>query len=288
MSYYTNPQPRPSRFRQLGALPTAISPSVALHLYELGYRIDVSPLLSKIEAPCLVLHREESRAIPVRLGRELAASIPHAHFVALAGAPHNPWEGDPAEPLAAIGDFLGVCFQFDAPRQPDALPELRTILFTDMEASTAMTQRLGDADAQKLVHEHNRLVRDALRGHGGQEIKHTGDGIMASFASASSAVECAIDVQRALAPDAPGHTEGVRVRIGINAGEPVAEDDDLFGTAVQLAKRVCETADPGQILTSNVIRELCAGKRLAFESRGQARLKGFEDPVPLFEVCWKP
>lgn len=288
MSYYTNPNPQPSKFRQLAGEPTAICPSTAAHLYELGYRIDVTPLLSQVRAPCLVIHREGTRAIPLRLGRELAASIPHARFVALAGAPHNPWEGDASQPLAAISDFLGVRFELPAPTTPEQhRHELRTILFTDMEASTAMTQRLGDAAAQNLVREHNTAVREALRRYEGHEIKHTGDGIMASFGSASLAVECAIHIQRSLAPEAPGRGEAFRVCIGINAGEPVAEEDDLFGTAVQLAKRVCEAAAPGQILTSNVVRELCAGKRFAFESRGPATLKGFEKPIPLFEVSWQ-
>lgn len=288
MSFYTTPEPRPSKFRPLGGQPTAVSAANAARLYELGFRLDVSPLLVQVRAPCLVMHREETRAIPLRLGRELAAGIANARFVALKGAPHNPWEGDAAEPLAVIGEFLGVriqAFRARAHERPGA--GLRTILFTDMESSTALTQQLGDAAAQDLVRAHNRVVREALRAHDGREIKHTGDGIMASFASASRAVECAIDVQRALA-SAAGAGSGFRVRIGINAGEPLAEEEDLFGTSVQLAKRVCEAAAPGQILTSNVVRELCAGKGFAFEDRGAAALKGFAEPVRVYEVTWEP
>ena len=162
-----------------------------------------------------------------------------------------------------------------------------TILFTDMEGSTSLTQRLGDAKAQEVLRTHNRIVRDALKAHTGSEIKHTGDGIMASFASASRALECAIAIQRALAqhnesnPDTP-----IRVRIGLNAGEPIVEEKDLFGTAVQLAARICAQAEPGEILAPIVVRELAAGKGFLFSDRGDVVLRGFEDPVRLYEVRW--
>jgi len=86
--------------------------------------------------------------------------------------------------------------------------------------------------------------------------------------------------------------EAIRVRIGMNAGEPVAEDDpdgrgDLFGTAVQLAARICAHAEPGQILVPIVVRELAAGKRFLFADQGEASLRGFEDPVRLYEVRWR-
>ncbi|MEX1254521.1 MAG: adenylate/guanylate cyclase domain-containing protein, partial [Dehalococcoidia bacterium] len=114
--------------------------------------------------------------------------------------------------------------------------------------------------------------------------KHTGDGIMASFTSASGALECAVAIQRAVAErDEPD----LRVHVGINAGEPVAEDADLYGTAVQLARRICDEADAGEILVSNVVRELSAGKGFLFADRGAVALKGFDDPARLYEVRWK-
>jgi adenylate cyclase len=118
--------------------------------------------------------------------------------------------------------------------------------------------------------------------HAGREIKHTGDGIMASFASARGAVDCAIAIQRALAAG-----DSVRVRIGLNAGEPVAEEQDLYGTSVQMAARVCAEANAGEIMVSNVVRELAAGKGFLFNDRGDRTLKGFEDPVRVFEVNWR-
>ncbi|MEE8422229.1 MAG: adenylate/guanylate cyclase domain-containing protein, partial [Dehalococcoidia bacterium] len=151
-------------------------------------------------------------------------------------------------------------------------------LFSDIESSTALTQRLGDERAHQLLRGHLAAVRGALKEHGGREVKHTGDGIMASFPSAVAAVTAALAMQRELAGGE------VRVRIGLNAGEPIAEDDDLFGTAVQLAARITDRAEPGQVLVSNVVRELCAGKTFEFTSVGEATLKGFDEPVALYEV----
>ena len=156
-----------------------------------------------------------------------------------------------------------------------------------MEGSTNLTQRVGDAAAQEVLRTHNSIVRDALTTHSGTEIKHTGDGIMASFTSASAALEAAVAIQKALADHNQANAEAaIRVRIGLNAGEPVAEEEDLFGTAVQLAARVCDKAEPGQILVADVVEQLAAGKGFDFADQGEASLKGFEKPVRLHEVRW--
>jgi class 3 adenylate cyclase len=176
--------------------------------------------------------------------------------------------------------------------------DVYTILFTDIASSTALTQRLGDAKAQELVRAHNKIVREALATHGGSEIKHTGDGIMASFPSASGALECAVAIQRAIAvhnqsagpgglDPRPSTPDPLSVHIGLNAGEPLAEEQDLFGTAVQLARRICDHAEAGQVLVSNVVRELAAGKGFLFGDIGEVVPKGFEEPVRLYEVRWR-
>jgi len=185
--------------------------------------------------------------------------------------------------LQAIDEFLGEGEEAAARPAPSGLV---TILFTDIESSTSLTQRLGDAKAQEVVGTHNRIVRDALKAHSGSEIKHTGDGIMASFPSASRALECAIAIQRAFAEHNESAEEPIRVRIGLNAGEPVAEEQDLFGTGVQLAARIWAHAQPGEIVAANVVRELAAGKGFLFADRGKTALRGFGDPVRLHEVRW--
>ncbi len=242
---------------------------------------EVTPALGEIRVPTLVLHRRDDRAVSVQQGREIASLIPDAHFVPLEGQIHLPYWGDTEPLLQGIQDFLGQVYP-RAASKPQA--GLVTILFTDMEGSTSLTQRLGDAGAQELLRTHNSIVREALKAHDGAEIKHTGDGIMASFPSASKALACATAIQTAFAERNETAEEPINVRIGLNAGEPVAEDEDLFGTAVQPAARVCATAEPGTILASNVVRELSAGKGFLFSDQGDVVLRGFEDPVRLYEV----
>ena len=167
----------------------------------------------------------------------------------------------------------------------DRDPGIRTILFTDIVDSTALTQRLGDEAAMAFLDVHDTIVRDALAALGGREVKHTGDGIMACFLSTVSAVRCATRIQRALAEHAQAETEvHVRVRIGAAAGEPVENHSDLFGSTVQLATRLCSHAQPQQSLVSNAVAELCLGKGLSFQDLGEVSLKGFERPVRVHAV----
>jgi class 3 adenylate cyclase len=224
------------------------------------------------------MYSQGYRFFEVEVARRLASSIPNAELGIVEGAGAL-WDGDPASKLQAIERFLGG----SGPRAL-ATGDVVTILFTDLASSTALTQRLGDARAQELLREHNTIVREALSANGGSEIKHTGDGVMASFATASGALECAVAIQRAVAAQDDAN---LQVHVGLNAGEPVAEDSDLFGTAVQLARRICDAAQAGEILVSNVVRELSAGKGFLFADRGGAALKGFEDPVRLYEVRWR-
>jgi class 3 adenylate cyclase len=167
----------------------------------------------------------------------------------------------------------------------DRDPGIRTVMFTDIVDSTALTQRLGDEAAMAFLDVHDTIVRDALAALGGREVKHTGDGIMACFLSTVSAVRCAVRIQRALAEHAQAVTEvQVRVRIGAAAGEPVENHTDLFGSTVQLAARLCSHAQPQQSLVSNAVAELCLGKGLNFEDLGEVSLKGFERPVRVHAV----
>ncbi len=185
-----------------------------------------------------------------------------------------------------ISDLLGVPVNDEQATDPSD-DGFRTILFTDMERSTEMTQRLGDERAMKVLREHNAIIRQALHVHQGREVKHTGDGIMASFRSPSRAVEYAISVQRAFAGHDWRDDERIHVRIGCSAGEPVADNKDLFGAVVQLAARACAHAEPEQILAASVIRDLCLGKQFSFADRGVVPLRGFDEPVRLYEVRWR-
>ena len=167
-------------------------------------------------------------------------------------------------------------------------PGIRTVLFTDIADSTTLTQSLGDEAALAMLGVHDTIVRDALSASGGREVKHTGDGIMASFVSAAGAVRCAIQIQRELDKHAQKNpARSLKVRVGAAAGEPVEQHNDLFGCTVQLAARLCAHAQPEQILVSNAIAELCIGKGLSFEDVGEVTLKGFDSPVRAHTAAWR-
>ncbi len=251
--------------------------------------VDLAGLLPMVKVPTLVIHRRGDAVVPFELGREIAAGIPGARFLPLDGRNHAPLAESDTPVLKTITDaiqeFIGAAPREDVSTSTSGVV---TILFTDVEGSTALTQRLGDAKAQEVLHTHNTIVRDSLKAHDGSEVKHTGDGIMASFGSARQALESAITIQRSFEKHNAGNPDAqVHVRVGLNAGEPVAEDGDLFGTAVQLAARVCAHAEPGQIVIPDGLRHLVAGKDFLFADLGVSTLKGFEDPVRLFDVRWR-
>ena len=240
-------------------------------------QVDVTELLSRVRAPTLVLRRRDSHFGDHAISSSVAATIPDSRMLVLDGDASWLPAGDQDALVHVIDDFLRPPVASHGQGDLAAGP-FRTILFTDLESSTALTQRLGDEKAQEIVRGHNATVRQALAAHDGEEVKHTGDGIMASFPSAVSAVQAAQQIQRDLAGGE------IRVRIGLNAGEPIAEDHDYFGTAVQLAARICDRAEPGQVLVSRVVMDLCAGKTFTFEDVGAATLKGFDEPVALYAV----
>lgn len=159
-------------------------------------------------------------------------------------------------------------------------PGIRTVLFTDIVGSTEMCSLHGDEVAMAMLGVHDRVVREALAAHSGREVKHTGDGIMAAFLSAVSAVRSACSVHGALKDHNAGDADfPVVVRIGISAGEPVDHANDLFGSTVQLAARLCAQAEPGQVLVSTVVADLCIGKNLKFTDAGHLEVKGFASPI---------
>lgn len=179
------------------------------------------------------------------------------------------------DPLLSAGETIS-----DSP--------FRAVMFTDLEGSTEMINIHGDEKSMELLRTHNTLTRGALRAHAGREIKHTGDGFMTSFSSAVSAVECAIDIQQAMFKHNEENPSAVmNLRIGICAGEPVRNDKQLYGAAVNLAARLCAHADPASILVAQVVKDLCVGKKITFVDRGEVEVKGFEQPVPSYEVTWR-
>ena len=259
-----------------------------------GVEFDATAFLPQVKAPTLVLHRRQFPILGVDVARTLASSIADARLAVLEGASGGYALEDPQAVLDAMNEFLGEGEEPGAaarvePPEPGAF---RTVLFTDVEGSTALTQRLGDAKAREVLREHERIVREGLKSHGGSELKTSGDGFMASFGSATRALDFSIAMQRAFEERNESAEEPIRVRVGLNAGEPIAEEaeaggEDLFGTAVILAARIAAKAQGGEILASEAVRQIVAGKRFLFADRGETALRGFEDPVRLYEVSWR-
>jgi len=214
-------------------------------------------------------------------------ALQNAHNEAHGGIPHEIIEVDPK----IVEAFLG---RVKDPEPVHPLGEthvdsaFRTIMFTDLKDSTLMGTIFGDAKAMHLLRIHNALTRNALREFKGNEVKHTGDGIMASFDSVSNGVECAIAIQRAFdvynqeRPD-----ESLFVRIGLSAGEPIEESGDLYGKAVNLAARLCAHAAPSKILVAELVRDLCHAETIPFVDIGKITPKGFTQPITVYEVQWQ-
>jgi len=164
-----------------------------------------------------------------------------------------------------------------------------TILFTDIQGFTKMTSFAGDQEAFDILKRHNQIVRTQIQDHGGFEVKYQGDGFMVAFATARRAVLCAIDIQRKIAEHNREYpVRPLILRMGLNAGDVLRDEQDFFGAAVNLAARIAEKANGGQILMSELVKGL-AGPYPGFkyESRGNHRLKGFPDRYKLYEVIWR-
>jgi class 3 adenylate cyclase len=165
----------------------------------------------------------------------------------------------------------------------------RAILFTDLEGSTSLLDRLREASYMELLTEHDRIIRRALAEWNGREVKHTGDGVMASFTVVSDSLACALAIQdgftaRPVTADSPE----LRVRIGIDAGEPVDRGNDIFGRTVNLAARLCGAARGGEILVSEAVRRHPSASPFQFDEPAPLELHGFSDPVLADRVLGGP
>jgi class 3 adenylate cyclase/pimeloyl-ACP methyl ester carboxylesterase len=263
------------------------SPKYVADVFALTSTVDVTSSLGRISVPSLVVHR---RGLGAAAGADFAAHLPDGLLFIVEGDSQL-FAGDVEDPLPAVLAFLAQAPQQGADaRQTAGSSPFRTLLFTDLVDHSAMMSRLGDLKGREVLREHERVTRECLAAHGGHEVKSMGDGFMASFGSAQKAIECAVALQQAMGAlrtphFAPG--EGLKVRAGINAGEPIAEDDDLFGASVIAAARIAAKAQGGQVLVSDVVRQLVTGKGFLFSNTGEHDLKGLEEPVRLWELRWE-
>jgi class 3 adenylate cyclase len=194
-------------------------------------------------------------------------------------------QADPAATEPARAEPAGGEVEVAAPTVTDGTV---TILFCDMVDYAGMTERLGDHASRQLLHDHHRIVRDALGRHGGREIKVQGDGFMLAFPGVARALRCAIDIQRGFVGYVPPPGgEPISVHIGVHTGDAVVEDDDYLGLTVIVASRLADAAEPGEILVSSLSEQLVAGAgEFTFAGQRETPLKGMERAQLSATLSW--
>jgi class 3 adenylate cyclase/esterase/lipase len=257
------------RFERLGASPAAITT-----LMKMNRQIDISDIIPTIRVPTFVIHRTEDVTIDVEGGRYLAKHIPGARYLELPGDDHPPWIGDNADEISdAIEEFL------TGSRPPVSLERvLATVLFTDIVGSTEKAAALGDRRWRDLLDTHHSTIRRNLARFRGNEIKSTGDGILATFDGPARAVRCACAIADEIRP------LGIEVRAGLHTGECEMSDDDVSGIAVHIGARVAALAGAGEVLVSSTVKDLVAGSGLRFADRGTKPLKGVPGEWHIYAV----
>jgi|GEM_PF-2327875 len=188
------------------------------------------------------------------------------------------------------GRVLSGRRRWDAPAtdpNADAGNGLLALLVTDLMGFTPMVERMGDERAREVIHRHNRTLRGCVFAHRGHEVAHTGDGMVVSFRSLGAALRCGCEMQRALRDQSRSHPESpLRIRIGVHVGEPLQEEDRLFGHCINVAVRVCGRAAPGKILVTPVVTQIAHGS-FTFERGRACLLKGVTAPLRLSELLWE-
>ncbi len=264
--------------RLAAAFKSGMTPRGYMQSVESAEAVDVSTLLSLISVPTLAIHDRSAVLSDPRAARLIASGIAGAQSMLVRS---------PQETIEAMIEFIAASPVTAGVTESRGQTGTRTVLFTDIVGHTEMMQRLGDAKGRDVLREHERITRETLQTHGGDEVKTMGDGFMASFGSVTSAMECAIALQRAFAAHTESMPEPLHVRVGLNPGEPIEEDGDLFGATVILASRIAAKAGAGEILVPDTVRGLLSGKGFMFGDRGEFMPKGFDEGVRLYEVRWQ-
>jgi len=238
-----------------------------------GFLRDVRALLPTLAVPTLVLHREGNRYIRVGAGRYLAEHIPGATYVELSGNDHLFFVDDTDAVLDNIEEFLTGSHQ-----APEGDVVTTTILFTDIVASTEQSARMGHRKWTTLTDSHDAMIRAALQRHRGREVKTIGDGFLATFDASTRAVRAAMEIVAA------ARGLGLDVRVGVHTGEVEVRADDVVGLPVSIAKRICDLADPGEVLVSEAVKILTVGSGITVSEQGTHVLKGVPETWRLFAV----
>ena len=249
-------------------------PNLIADMVRVALEDDLRPLLSSISVPTIVLHRQGDRYVEVGHGQYLAEHIDHARFVALPGDDHLFFVGDTDGLADEIEEFLtGI----RSGAEGDAV--MAAVLFTDIVASTEFQARVGPREWSRLSDYHDAMVRAVLARHSGHEIKTLGDGFLVTFDATGRALRCAAEIL------AGAKDLGLELRAGVHTGEIEMRGDDIAGLGVAIAKRVCDTAGPGQVLVSEAVRSNMVGTDLAFDDQGDHELKGVPGTWRLYSLA---
>jgi class 3 adenylate cyclase len=259
---------QPAMFERMSA-----SPGMARATMESTFRIDVRPILPTISAPTLVIHARDD-PIPVQCGRYLADHIPGARMLEVDSTDHVPWLADPDRITTEIEEFLTGSHA--APSQSHRA--LRTVLFTDMVASTQHAAATGDERWRAVLHRFGEITAELAERFGGTVVKSTGDGHLTTFDGPTQAIRCAEALR------AEAETLAIQIRAGIHTGECELLDADIGGLAVHIAARILGQANAGDILVSRTVRDLVVGSGTGFEDRGSVELRGVPGTWQLLAV----
>jgi len=249
------------------------SPGMARASFEAMFRIDVRPILPTMCVPTLVIHARDE-VVPVQCGRYIADHIPGARLLEVEGRDHVPWLADPDRILTEVEEFL---------TGSQAAPSLshralRTVLFTDIVASTQLAAATGDERWRAMLHRFDDITAELTQRFGGTVVESNGDGHLLTFDGPTQAIRCA----EALRTDA--ETLGIEIRAGIHTGECELLDNRIGGIAVHIAARIVGQAGPGEILVSRTVRDLVVGSGTGFEDRGSVELRGVPGTWQLLAV----
>ncbi len=226
-------------------------------------------------------HLDETIAIYDRLGAKKHLELALADKLEVQGI-------DSSQALTSIDAVASTVYTEKPDLRQHASPDgTVTILFSDIEGSTAKTEELGDQRWMEVLREHNAIVREQLAAHDGFEVKSEGDGFMLAFQSARKALQCAVETQKAFAKRAESSDQPINVRMGLHTGEVIKEGDDFFGKHVNLAARIAGQAAGGEILVSSLLKELTAsGGDIKFSVGRALELKGLSGPYEVYGVEW--